>query len=222
MNVTATNISFGGTFTASISNLGGTILGSANISLNLTGDLTTQGGLLMISNDQGGTIGSDTVINVTAANISTGGSLNAFNARIVNSSGGSGGNILGSANINYNLTGDLTTAGGATLVILNDHAGMIGANAAINVSAASISSGVVFGAGIANNFGGNIVGSANINFNLTGGLTTAGNGTVFLPRSTTTAVARSAEAPISRLISAANWPRRSATRASRSITPMRE
>ena len=30
---------------------------------------------------------------------------------IVNSSGGSGGNIVGSANINYNLTGDLTTAG---------------------------------------------------------------------------------------------------------------
>ena len=60
--------------------------------------------LLTISNDTGGTIGSDAVINVTAANISTGGALN---AAIVNSSGGSGGNIVGSANINFNLTGDL-------------------------------------------------------------------------------------------------------------------
>ena len=49
----------------------------------------------------GGTIGSDSVINVTAANISTGGALN---AAIVNSSGGGGGNIVGSANINFNLT----------------------------------------------------------------------------------------------------------------------
>ena len=56
----------------------GNIVGGADLSLNLTGDLTTQGdALLTISNDTGGMIGSDAVINVTAANISTGGALNA-------------------------------------------------------------------------------------------------------------------------------------------------
>ena len=45
-----------------------------NVNFNLTGDLTTQGdALLSISNDTGGTIGSDAIINVTAANISAGG-----------------------------------------------------------------------------------------------------------------------------------------------------
>ena len=107
MNVTANNISNGGALSAGIINFAAAPLSAAPIStLISTGDLTTQGdALLTISNDTGGTIGSDAVINVTAANISTGGALN---AAIINSSGGSGGNIVGSANINFNLTGDLT------------------------------------------------------------------------------------------------------------------
>src|SRR5204863_3605059 len=105
MNVSAASISTVGSLFANILNFAsGNIVGGADLSLNLTGDLTTQGdALLTISNDTGGTIGSDAVINLTAANISTGGALN---AAVVNSSGGSGGNIVGNANINFNLTGD--------------------------------------------------------------------------------------------------------------------
>ena len=124
--------------------------------MNLTGDLTTQGdALLTISNDTGGTIGSDAGINVTAANISTGGALN---AAIVNSSGGSGGNIVGSANINYNLTGDLITQGNAFLTILNDP-GTIGSHAMINVTANNVSTGTL-NAAIDNSSGGMIGGMA--------------------------------------------------------------
>ena len=146
--------------------------------MNLTGDLTTQGdALLTISNDTGGTIGSDAVINVTAANISTGGALN---AAIVNSSGGGGGNIVGSANINFNLTGDLTTAGDASLLILNDFGGTIGSDAMINLTANNVSTGT-FNAAIDNSSGGgNIVGTANINFNPPGDLTTASDAALLI------------------------------------------
>ena len=89
----------------------GNIVGGANINLNLTGDLTTQGdATLAISNDTGGTIGSDAVINVTAANISTGGALNAA----IDNSGWH--DIVGSANINFNLTGDPATAATRALI----------------------------------------------------------------------------------------------------------
>ena len=121
--------------------------------------------LLTISNDTGGTIGSDAVINVTAANISTGGALN---AAIINSSGGSGGNIVGSANINFNLTGDLTTQGNAFLTILNDP-GTIGSHAMINVTANNVSTGTL-NAAIDNSSGGMIGGMALLFFDLSGGL----------------------------------------------------
>ena len=72
INVTAANI-VANSLLAQIDNFDGGIVGGADITLNLTGDLTTQGdATLAISNDTGGTIGSDAVINVTAANISTG------------------------------------------------------------------------------------------------------------------------------------------------------
>ena len=172
MNVSATNISTVGSLFANILNFAsGNIVGGADLSLNLTGDLTTQGdALLTISNDTGGMIGSDAVINVTAANISTGGALN---AAIINSSGGSGGNIVGSANINFNLTGDLTTAGDATLVILNDP-GTIGSDAVINVTAKNVSTGTL-NAAIDNSSGGNIGGIANLSFTLASDLTTVGD-----------------------------------------------
>ena len=157
MNVSAASISTVGSLFANILNFAsGNIVGGADLTLNLTGDLTTQGdATLAILNDTGGTIGSDAVINVTAANISTGGALN---AAIINSSGGSGGNIVGSANINFNLTGDLTTQGDAFLTILNDP-GTIGSDAMINVTANNVSTGTL-NAAIDNSSGGTIGGMA--------------------------------------------------------------
>ena len=58
-------------------------------------------------------IGADAGINVTAASISAGGAL--F-ANIFNSDGGT---IVGSAAVNFNLAGDLTTTGDANLMIRN-------------------------------------------------------------------------------------------------------
>ena len=160
---------------------------SANLTFNIGGALTTTGDAsFSISNNNdgsgGGTIGSDATINVSAASISAGGAL--F-ANIINLAGGS---IVGSANINFNLAGDLTTVGDANAT-LSIAGGTIGSDAGINVTANNVSTWALL-----------------------------------LPRLTTVlarSVARSVEAPISRLISAANWPRR-ATRSSRSITPMVE
>src|SRR5438477_221797 len=84
INVSAASISAVGSLFANILNFAsGNIVGGSDLSLNLAGDLITQGdALLTISNDTGGTIGLDAVINVTPANISTGGALS---AAIVNS-----------------------------------------------------------------------------------------------------------------------------------------
>ena len=137
INLTANTLSVG-TLSSSIENFDGSINGSANINFNLTGDLTTQGDAgITIESVPGGTIGSNATVNVTANNISTGGTLSAIiinsserhhrpgcrgqckrgqhltvgilNAEIETTAAGT---IGGSANVNFNLTGDLTT--GAT------------------------------------------------------------------------------------------------------------
>ena len=82
-------------------------------------------------------IGVDAAMNVSAAGISAG---NAFDAEIDNHGLG---NIVGSANINFNLTGDLTTGGNATLLISNDSVGTIGSDAVISVTANDISTGAL-------------------------------------------------------------------------------
>ena len=86
----------------------------------------------MIDNSSGGTIGGNTAINVDAANITA----NSLLAQINNTSG----TIVGNANINFNLTGDLQTVGDASFSILNG-GGTIGGDSSINVNAASISIG---------------------------------------------------------------------------------
>src|SRR5207237_1432360 len=151
---------------------GGTIGGSANLNFSLTGDLTAQGdaNFGILNDDEGsggGTIGSDATSNVTAANISTGGSL--FDT-ILNNGGGS---IVGNANLNFTLTGDLATQGDALFVIDNFDGGTIGSDATINVTAVNISPGGSLFANF-NNGGGNLVGNANLNFTLTGDITTPG------------------------------------------------
>src|SRR5205814_9353144 len=122
--------------------------GSANISFNLTGELTAQGAAgIGVEGAPGGTIGSNAMVNVTANNISTGGNLSAI---IINQGSGTigldaavnvsaasiltvgtlnaainngAGTIGGSVNVNFNLTGDPTTGGDAAVPIANSSGG---------------------------------------------------------------------------------------------------
>ncbi len=162
---------------------GGVIDSDATISFNIAGNLSiTSDATFEILNHlaiastggTGGTIGSDAMINVTAANLTAGSlfvNINNRNDGVV----GSGGAIDSNATINFNIAGNLITQTGATFFILNallpggTTGGTIGADATINVTAASISPGVdSFGSSlhvrIGNNGGGNIGGNAIINF----------------------------------------------------------
>jgi filamentous hemagglutinin family protein len=165
------SVTVGGNLTAGplfliTENQGGHIGTGGNNTLNVSGDITTQGdaqfGIFNQDNGNGpGTIDLDATINMTAANISSGGSL--F-ADIYNFSGGT---IGGSADLNFNLTGDLTTQGDAEFFIDNDGGGTIGGNAAINVSAANVTANSLV-AQIDNSNGGTIGGDATINMNVSG------------------------------------------------------
>lgn len=193
LNITAANFSVGGELDVDIRNrnngvgsgTGGSIGGNAAINLNLSGDLAVTGSdpnsggvpgdanvYIANENDVGGSggfIGGDATIDVTAGDISTGASL--F-AQIFNS----GGQIVGSASLDFGVVGGLTTQGDAVFQILNNDngtsGGTIGSNATITVIASDLSSGGALNAGIFNSTGGTIGGNANINFNLTGNLTT--------------------------------------------------
>ena len=105
----------------------GTIGGSANVNFNLTGDLTI-GGDAAVDNGSGTSqrhgiaanndrsIGGNTTINVTAANITA----NTLTAQIDNT----GGSIGGNAAINMNVSGSATVTNDATVAISgNDPAG---------------------------------------------------------------------------------------------------
>jgi hypothetical protein len=166
--VTANNVSTG-TLNAAIDNSGGTIGGSANVTFNIGGAFTTTGDASFVVFNStnvgsgGGTIGSDATINVSAASIFTGGAL--F-AEIFNSAGTP---IVGNADINFDLTGDLTTMGDATFLISG---GRIGSDAVINVTANNLSTDTLDAT--IENIGGTmgIVGSANLAFNISGQLAT--------------------------------------------------
>jgi hypothetical protein len=174
VNVSAASISTAGSFFASMLHGGGHIVGSADLSLNLTGDLTTVDDAIILISNIGGTIDSHAMVNVTANNVLTG----TLNAAIDNSSGGT---IGGIANLFFDLSGDLTTTSGdASFVISNFNGGNIGADAAMNLSAASISTGGALFADIYNYQGGNIVGGADLSLNLTGDLTTVDDATFLI------------------------------------------
>ena len=166
ITVSAANISSGGGFNVGIGNSNsGSIGGGATINLGLTGALTSQSdAIFSIDNSGSGTIAVDAAINLSAANISSGGG---FFDGIENFDSGSVGS---GATINLGLTGALTSQSYATFSIQNQNGGTIASDAAINLSAANISSGGVFFAGIENNNSGSITGSATINFGITGDL----------------------------------------------------
>jgi len=108
------------------------------------------------------------MINVTAASISTGGSLV---ATIFNT----GGNIAGNANLNFTLTGDLTSQSEGDFSILNG-GGTIGSDATINVNAANITANSLVAQ--IDNTGGTISGDATINMNVPGTATVTTDATV--------------------------------------------
>ena len=138
MNVSATSILTAGSLFANIINTSsaGNIVGSANINFNLTGDLQTLGDAsFTITNSNGGMIGVGRRDERQCSQH--------FNRRhslrpLIDNSGGT---IGGSANLAFNLSGQLATQSDTSFTINNSNGGMIGVDAAINVTAANISTG---------------------------------------------------------------------------------
>ena len=182
---------------------GGTIHGSATLTLNIGGDLTIAGdafiAILNQRNSQstvpsGGTIDSDATVNITAANFSVGGELD-VDVRNRNNgmgSGTGGGSIGGNAVINLTLSGDLTTTGtdpntggvpgNAYFYIANESdvggsGGFIGSDATINLQAGSISTAGLLDVEIDNFSGGSIGGDALINVGVSNDINIVGDAT---------------------------------------------
>ena len=183
---------------------GGTIHGTAALTLNIGGDLTVAGdALIHIENQRnllftgpsGGTIDSDATLNITAANISVGGELDVLIDNFNNGTGsGTGGSIGGNAAINLNLSGNLTTTGSdpnsggipgdAYFLIRNGSfvegspGGFIGGDATIDLNIVNASIAGLFDVEVDNFSGGTIGGDANVAVNVTNDVTAAGGVTL--------------------------------------------
>jgi FecR protein len=139
VNVSATNIS-AGILDDHIANQGGSIGLNANVTLNLTGSLTTQADafIQILNFDDGsgsgaGTIGSDATITLNATNITA----NSLFTQIDNT----GGSIGGTAAIDLNVSGTATVTSDATIEILGSDGA---ASAAININGGSYDAGGTF------------------------------------------------------------------------------
>ena len=172
---------------------GGTIDSSANITFNLSGNLTTQtdAGFEIRNNyaqsgpggigGSGGTIGQDAVLDINANSLSIGGALDTsiHNGR---NAGDNGGTIGGNATINLVVVGGIAALDDSQFI--GNGGGTIGSNAAIIVTAASLATTDTapgaLSASINNSGGGNIGDSANINFDLSGNLTSASDATFLI------------------------------------------
>jgi len=141
LNITAGNIFVGGSFfDVGISYDSGALIGgNALVNFAVSGNVTTPGEesfTIGKSNNDGvtnaGTIGSNAIINVSAASISTGG-------RLIGEIDNTGGSIGESAIINFSLSGNLTTQSDATFSIYNSNGGAIGLDAVMSVSAGGVS-----------------------------------------------------------------------------------
>jgi len=164
---------------AQIDNRGGSIGSNATVNLAASGNVNAQDNafLQVLNFNDGasgpGTIGGDVTLNISAASISTDGFLH---GAIDNSNGGS---ITGSADVTFNLTGDLTTQGDANFAINNSNGGTIGGDATITVNANNISAGGSFSAGISSSgdvTGGRIATGASVNLTVGGNLTAGPGG----------------------------------------------
>ena len=194
-----------GSFSVSIANAGGSIGNGAIINFRLTGALNTASdATFSIDNSNGGTIGGDATVNVSAASATTN---EFFGASLTNDSGHIGGNAVisfgisadinstqnvfadlsndqghigGNAAINC-LSGNINAQGRVQFDILNGGS-VIGSDATINISAsnanisaANIGLSPALEVDIFNLNGSTIAGNATIDFSLTGDLTTGGN-----------------------------------------------
>jgi hypothetical protein len=157
VNINASALSIDGELLENIQNQGGSIGSNADVTADITGGLltTASNASFFINNLDGGTIGSDATVNVSAANISAGGSL------FTDISNYSGGNIVGNAAINVNATN--ITANFLTAQIDNSNGGTIGGNATINMNVSG-NAGVTNDATIAI-YGSDGAAAAAINFN---------------------------------------------------------
>jgi hypothetical protein len=164
INVSAGNLSTGALFDDIYNYGGGSIGGSAIISLNLANNFSATGNAEFLILSFGGNITQNASINVNAGAISA----PSLTAGINNSSGGL---IGGNALINFGVTGDIDLTGDANFQI-NNNAGSIGGDATIDVSAANITANSLTAQ--INNTDGSIGGNAIINVATSSDINTAG------------------------------------------------
>ena len=186
IELTAANVSIGGGLLTDISTNRGGHIASAFNNVSVGSALTAQSYLdFEIENAgfdngsgfaPGGTIGADAILDVIAGNMSTG--TDYFNAGIFNDGGG---HIGGSAIMTVVASGAINAGTDAFFTITNNQstegqpAGTIGGDAAINITAAGISTGGGLFPTIDNSGGGSIGGNASLAFSLTGDLTSQGD-----------------------------------------------
>jgi hypothetical protein len=161
---------------------GGTIDSDANITFNLTGNLSAQSSAVFAIKNQlqpggttGGAIGGDATIDVTAANISTG--VDSFGSSLDGLINNATGNIGGNATVNVDVTEAITAQGPANFQILNNDGGHIGGSANILVTTGGDLTANSILAFVNNHNVGTIDSGANVTFDIGGALTTQGDAT---------------------------------------------
>ena len=172
INVTAANISTGGTLNAEIDNGAGTIGGNATI--NVTAANITANSLLAQIANTAGSIGGNAIVNFDLS-----GAIDTPHGdadfQIFNGTNGSSAGTIGS-DARINVTAANISTGGTLNAEIDNGAGTIGGNATINVTAANVTANSLL-AQIANT-GGTIGGNAAINMNVSGSATVTNDATV--------------------------------------------
>ena len=179
VTLAAASANVGGYLIAGMSQAAGGQMESALVTINVTGDITTGGGLQFSAQnggfnifnqfEGGGTINQDVLASLTAANVTIG---DFFAGLISNLDGGQ---IGGNAELAAFFTGDLNVLGDATFQIDNSTSmgtltSSIGSDAAIGVAANNLTAGSLESQ-IFNQAGGSIGGNATIAFACAGAIT---------------------------------------------------
>jgi hypothetical protein len=197
VDINAASISVGGFFqTFTGANAGGSIQGDAINTVNVSGDLTAQQGILVDIQDTGfvqinptifiagGHIGGDATVTLAGQNITTpstatgvpGINTMALEASIYSDGSGT---IGGNAIVNVMASHNISAPGTVFFGVANDNyqgfgGGTIGGDAQVNVTANNLSTGALFD-DVYNNGGGRIGRDAIISLNLSNGFTATGN-----------------------------------------------
>jgi hypothetical protein len=175
VNVTAGNISVN-SLAAQINNSnGGSVNGNANVNINVSGAINSQGNIDFSIYSGSGNITGNAAVSV---NLSGGVTTPATLGSTI--FGVASGNIGGNAAIAVSTSGDITAGFGVFHIYNNDAgsgAGIIGLNALVDVSANNISAGSLETA--ISNEGGSIGGKASIGFSAAGDITTTSGGALF-------------------------------------------